>query len=610
MTPQERRLGEAMDRVAHQRPVPDAWSSIRSRATDPDFAVTAGTSRGGQRRPIRGPYLAVAAIAAVALIAGGVALSSRDGDTGSTEVTVGAPDSTVAERGGTIRYGLPTFPVAGFCLPEVMQDTPSEIVTGALYDPLAAVADDGAPVPYLAESIEPDANHTVWTITLRAGVHFHDGSPLDAAIVKDNIDAWRGAYEGRASVLNSFTLQDVASVEVVDDLTLELTTDGPWVALPAFLAKPSLGIMARAQLDADAETCALQPIGTGPFVMESWDPGGATADLVRNASYWQTAPDGEPYPYLDGVEFVGGAGPADLADERVDVIWTSSATAMAGSLAELEAAGTVATDVTHETHQPTFILLNHAAAPFDTLSMRQALAMSLDRQQVADDAGSGDVLRSDGPFAPSMLGHLEDPGFPSTDHEAARAIVDAYVDDGGSAAFELLALSGTDDEAVALSIERQAEAVGFDVTVTTLGTPAMLDSLIAGSRMIDMAVGLSATANAAIHRYPPAIDPDQMLLWWQGGGNPVNFGKFDDPTIDELLRRGRRNPDESKRSGAYEEVNRHFAEQVHFVWLWQQPAAVAGRPAMGSITGPTLPDGSEPTSDLSLPHRLLGMTAP
>ena len=48
---------------------------------------------------------------------------------------------------------------------------------------------DGKIHPYLAKSVVGTANNTVWTITLRPGIKFHDGTPLDAQVVKDNLDA-------------------------------------------------------------------------------------------------------------------------------------------------------------------------------------------------------------------------------------------------------------------------------------------------------------------------------------------------------------------------------------------------------------------------------------
>ena len=118
----------------------------------------------------------------------------------------------------------------------------------------------------LAESVEPNDTFDSWTILLRQGVTLHDGTDLTAEVVKNNLDAYRGAYEGRSSLLFLFVLDNIDTVEATDASTVKITTKKPWPALPSFLfSSGRLGIMAQAQLDAPGEACANKPIGTGPF---------------------------------------------------------------------------------------------------------------------------------------------------------------------------------------------------------------------------------------------------------------------------------------------------------------------------------------------------------
>ena len=84
-------------------------------------------------------------------------------------------------------------------------------------------------VPYLAKSVTPNADNTVWTITLRDGIKFHDGTPLTADAVKQNIEAWR------VGQLYSSIYKDITDVTVVDPLTLTITVSRPWVAFASYL---------------------------------------------------------------------------------------------------------------------------------------------------------------------------------------------------------------------------------------------------------------------------------------------------------------------------------------------------------------------------------------
>src|SRR5215467_6638177 len=67
-------------------------------------------------------------------------------------------------------------------------DSTGLLYAGTVYDPLFTQASDGSVRPYLAHSITPNADYTQWTLRLRPGIRFHDGSPLDAATVKVNLD--------------------------------------------------------------------------------------------------------------------------------------------------------------------------------------------------------------------------------------------------------------------------------------------------------------------------------------------------------------------------------------------------------------------------------------
>src|SRR5690606_27611413 len=113
---------------------------------------------------------------------------------------------------------------------------------------------------------------TVWTITLREGVTFHDGSDLTAEVVKNNLDAYRGAYPARRPLLFTFVFEPIESVTVVDPLTVEVGLKQPWVSFDSALwGSGRVGILAQAQLD-DTTSCADNLIGTGPFMKVDWVP--------------------------------------------------------------------------------------------------------------------------------------------------------------------------------------------------------------------------------------------------------------------------------------------------------------------------------------------------
>ena len=187
----------------------------------------------------------IGAIAAVALLGAACGGGDDDGGDGGDGDAGGTPTP-----GGEIVYGLEAETTDGWCMPEGQLAISGIMVARAIYDTLTVPDFEGNFQPFLAESVTPSADYSQWTIKLREGITFHDGSPLNAQVVKNNLDAYRGAYPARKPLLFIFVLKPITSVDVVDDLTLTVNTAVPWVAFPAYLfSSGRLGIVAQAQLD-------------------------------------------------------------------------------------------------------------------------------------------------------------------------------------------------------------------------------------------------------------------------------------------------------------------------------------------------------------------------
>jgi peptide/nickel transport system substrate-binding protein len=140
------------------------------------------------------------------------------------------------------------------------------------------------------------------------------------------------------------------------------------------------------------------------------------------------------------------------------------------------------------------------------------------------------------------------------------------------------------------------EAAGFEITLEVETEADLIQRVIRGDY------------DLAGFRNQPGEDPDMNRLWWYGESNPVNFGRFNDPVIDENLDIGRSEPDPEERRKAYEAINERFAEQVWNVWLWHAPWAVAEASNVHGVLGPPLPgEGGEPSGRLVTGHSLLGI---
>src|SRR6185436_18603827 len=152
--------------------VPSMLTHLSRKA--PDFGRGAPGHRGAYSRSVRrGGTLAVV----IALTVGMLAVPASSA--GAT--TVGQKG---AKSGGEVVWGLDAETPEGWCLPASQLAASGIIVANAIYDTLVTINSKGDYVPYLAESVTPNATYDQWTIKLRPGVRFHDGSALDADVVK------------------------------------------------------------------------------------------------------------------------------------------------------------------------------------------------------------------------------------------------------------------------------------------------------------------------------------------------------------------------------------------------------------------------------------------
>ena len=483
---------------------------------------------------------------------------------------------------GDVVYALEAETNGGFCLAEAQLAISGIQVTRTIYDTLTAPNEDGEIEPFLAESVEPNDDYTQWTITPRAGVTFHDGSPLDAQIIADNLNAYRGAYEGRSPLLFRFVFQDVENIAVEGE-TVVVTMKRPWVAFDWFLWGSSrVGIMGRAQLDADSSTCANNLVGTGPFQLEKWT---VNQELVatKNPNYWLKDENGTQLPYLDKITYRPIPEIAQrinaLESGQIDLMHTSDTEQLADRLRPAAEAGDIKLLESDNFGEVNYLMLNVSKPPFDNKNARLAVAHALDRQFLIDVRGGGVGQMASGPFAEGVLGYAEDTGFPEFDVEKAKEFAAAYQEETGQAlAFTYTFVTSESGNLTAQEIQTQMADAGIDMSIRP-----------AGDQATTINAALAGDFQAVGWRNHPGADPDTQYNWWYEG-SPVNFGRIADPEINRLLDEGRTTPE--GREEIYTELNERFASEVYNIWTSWTVWSIASNPDVNGILGPTLPIGA------------------
>ena len=472
---------------------------------------------------------------------------------------------------GSVTFALEAETTGGWCLPQTTLAASGLQVANAIYDTLTKITSKGDYVPYLAKSVTPNAMFTKWTIGLRQGVTFHDGTPVDAAAVKLNIDAYR---TGRLGV---FTYANIDTVTVVDPLTVSVTTKVPWPAFPAFFASPATGIAAPAQLN-DAATCGTNMIGSGPFTFKqgNWRQN-ESLTVEANPNYWRKG-----YPKVGEIVFKPTPEPQARLNGLTSGDFDLVQTADAQSIVEMQQKaknGDIKLIASDKGAEVSYLMFNSGAAPFDDPIARQAASYAADLRAVNQIRNKGLNTVAGGPFPPDNAAYLPTAAL-QRNLKKAKALAAAYqAKHGTPLAFNYLTLNDTEQVAIAQLLKEQEAQAGINVTLSTVDQSTLVNNAIAG------------TFQSVGFRNHPGGDPDTQYQWWHSG-SPVNFGRIKDPKIDALLEQGRVETNPAKRVAIYKDLTRQFTSGFYNLWVWYQYWAVGYQNGVKGVVGPPLPDGS------------------
>lgn len=473
---------------------------------------------------------------------------------------------------GSVTFALEAETSGGFCLPQAQLAASGHQVRVAIYDSLTTINTKGDYVPYLAKSVEPNAAFDEWTISLREGVTFHDGTPVDAAAVALNLDTIRGKNPALPTRLLTFVYSNIDTVTVVDPLTVVVTTKTPWPAFPGYLVER--GMVAPAQLD-DPSTCATNMIGSGPFELVEWRPN-ESLTVEANPHYWRKG-----YPKVGEIVFR----PVPDAQARVnglksgeyDLLTTSSSLQIVDLKQQAEA-GDIKLIATDKGAETAFLMLNSGKAPFDDRVAREAVALAGDAREVNQIRNKGLNTISTGPFPPGTDAYLPT-GARTRDLKRARALAKQYeAEHGQPISFEYLTVNDPENLAIAQLVKEQQSEAGIEVSIRGVDQATLINEALAGSY------------TGAGFRLHSGGDPDLQYVWWHSG-SPVNFGRINDPEIDALLDAGRVETDPAKRTKTYQDITREFAKEYYMLWSWYTFWAVGYQNDVRGVTGPPLPDG-------------------
>ncbi len=549
---------------------------------------------------------ALAALLAIVMVAaacsddaGEPALGADDTSSAST-TTSSTPDVSDVRTGGELIVGLTRetdtyLPSAGSFSEAGIQ------VAYTLFDPIAQRGADGQIHPFAAESIEPNADATEWTVRLRDGLVFHDGTDLTADVMQRIFDEY---LTGETSVLAG-DLAQVAEFRIDDEMTFTYVLDEPNAAFADLLVGPIGWPFSVEACLAAGDACGEQPVGTGPFRFVSWT---RDSELVveRNPDYWRTDTSGNALPYLERIVF------RPLPDQSTAFLSVRSGTTHAGStfVADTIRQARDADDV--ESYEWTgngggVTLFNVLEPPLDDRRVRNALHLAASQEDViALLGGDGIVAPKTQLYASDSAWYSEDAAraWPTYDPASAQALLDEYVDDPDRSdgrppgAPITLTFQAAPDPAlmtVAQYYQDVWREIGAEVELTSVDQAVLISNVVGSS---DSDPPFAGNYQVSIFRAGGENDPYTVLSRMLGepSTQPGNFTNYTSADIQANLDILRTSTDFAERFAASESIMVELAEEMPMLWRGAVVSAVYAAPRVRNVAGWTIPgsDGSDP----------------
>jgi ABC-type transport system substrate-binding protein len=559
--------------------------------------------------------LIAAGILGMSLVA--AACGGGDDDDDAVDTTAGASTSaapqtnppvatTVAKPkpGGTLRVGVEAD--TNGWVPAIMQcDSACQIRARTFFEPLFTADLENNIQGYLAESITPNATYDVWTIKLRDGITFHDGEKMDADAVVKNLQ--------RASVTGFIGLAlagiegagpgmpaEGVNIKAVDPLTVEIKTSKPWVTFPYYLTGQGAFMGSPAWLDkvfanpaAPDAVAGATPVGTGPFVFDSWKPGD-TLTVKKNANYWHKDGNGDALPYLDGIEFrvindeLTRAKALEAGD--LDFMPTDNGENIKKFREEAKDGKYFMTEQSE--NGETFHILLHVGqegSPLQSQDVRCGLTAATDSKTLAETTGAGVFPVANGPFSPGQQGYLDDTGNQTYDMDKAKELISKWSAENGGQKPKIIYSTVTDSTSLQIAqlIQQWWQEAGAEVEIAQVEQQKLILNALLGDPAF----------NAFGWRNHAGVVLDNQYFWWHSsaalppGAPALNFGRMRDPVIDEALDTARGEPDLAKQKVLAESVNQQFAKECWLIPTTWTIWGLVGTPKLQGIGQATFPDG-------------------
>ncbi len=462
----------------------------------------------------------------------------------------------------TLRFGLAEDP--DVLDPTLARTFVGRIVFAALCDKLFDIDEKLNIVPQLAVAYEWAPDHKALTIKVRPGVTFHDGEKLDASAVKYNIER----HKTMTGSNRRGELAPVASVDVVDPMTVRLNLSAPFAPLLAALADRAGMMVSPKAAQAAGDKFGAHPVCSGPFRFVERVAQDRIV-LERYTGYWNKGDI-----YLDKIVYL------PIVDSTVRL-----ANLKSGQLDFIERV--LPSDVPALKIDPRFKISKITEIGYQGITLnvgksdlaqknplgkdarvREAFELALDREGIVQVVMEGEAAVGNQWVAPTNPFYAKNMPIPKRDVARAKALLqEAGVP---NPTVTLMTPTTTEPQKIAQVVQAMVKEAGFDVKIQSTEFATSLDLADKGQY------------EAYVLAWSGRADPDGNIYSFDACKQPLNYSGYCKQEVDDLLNRSRAALDPAERRKAYEQIaaivlkDRPDIYLYHRHWLWAYTARLSG----------------------------------
>jgi peptide/nickel transport system substrate-binding protein len=521
--------------------------------------------------------------------------SGESSDSGGASTTAAPTTTLQPQTGGTLTFAAYSQ-IAGLDpVVALGNGTSGAIQMAAVYDTLMRYDIASKTYkPQLAESITANADSTEWTLTLRAGVKFSDGTEFNAEAVRFGLNRHRvGATNGpvadscsqyfacpRNSTSSGVYMSLVKDIVAVDNLTVKITLSEAWASFPYALSAepgmiPSPTALKKCDGSKNANLCDFntKPVGAGAFTVTAFKPS-ESIEMARNPTYWNGP------AYLDGLKFValgdlGGdktydalkTGTANGAYLRVPLTVATAKEDKVAGFSSIDQAGEImllneGVAITCTAQKPEPLCVGKPDGPTPTtpatanLKVRQAIAAAYDPNVFNDRVYSGKGLPDTALFGKSFPWDPGVPG-PKYDLDAAKKLVAEAKNQGWNGSVRVLFTNSANDLNAAVALEGMLKAAGINATVDTSKESTAQQAVVTTAKDFDLA------------RWGTSIGPDDSAIWAVAqnlsSASTSNRPGFKSTLVDQAVKDLRSAKTDDQKKAAYKVVAEEYNAQLPWI---------------------------------------------